>query len=91
MRPIRIARLPLVITTPWPWPPPGSRACSGAARCHTLTPSYATKAPAAYYVALGDSLAQGVQPNAAAPASRPPTATPTRSTPPCTAATPPSA
>jgi lysophospholipase L1-like esterase len=39
-------------------------ACSGAPLSHPVSASAADKVPATYYVALGDSLAQGVQPNA---------------------------
>jgi lysophospholipase L1-like esterase len=40
-------------------------ACSGPAPSHPAAAEVAPKPPPAYYLALGDSLAQGVQPNAA--------------------------
>ena len=64
MRPVRISRLSLaavmalaaVVLT----------ACSGPAPSNTASnPALAKAPPATYYLALGDSLAQGVQPNAA--------------------------
>jgi lysophospholipase L1-like esterase len=39
-------------------------ACSGAPLSHPVSANAAARIPATYYVALGDSLAQGVQPNA---------------------------
>src|SRR5690348_1771075 len=40
-------------------------ACSGPAPSRPAAANIAAKAPPVYYLALGDSLAQGVQPNAA--------------------------
>jgi lysophospholipase L1-like esterase len=39
-------------------------ACSGAPLSHPVSANAAARIPATYYLALGDSLAQGVQPNA---------------------------
>jgi lysophospholipase L1-like esterase len=61
MRPIRIPRLPLVMTAA---AIAALTACSGPPLSHPDSVK-AAKAPATYYVALGDSLARGVQPNAA--------------------------
>jgi lysophospholipase L1-like esterase len=61
MRPIRIPRLTLLITTA---AIAALTACSGPPPSHLASVNAADKVPATYYVALGDSLAQGVQPNA---------------------------
>jgi lysophospholipase L1-like esterase len=60
MRPIRIPHLILLITTVTIT----LTACSGPPLSHPDS-IVGAKVPATYYVALGDSLAQGVQPNAA--------------------------
>jgi lysophospholipase L1-like esterase len=60
MRPIRIPRLTLLIITA---AIAALTACSGPPLSHPDSIAGA-KVPATYYVALGDSLAQGVQPNA---------------------------
>jgi lysophospholipase L1-like esterase len=62
VRPIRIPRLPLTIVAVIA----AVTACSGPAPSNTASnPALAKAPPATYYLALGDSLAQGVQPNAA--------------------------
>jgi lysophospholipase L1-like esterase len=61
MRPIRISRLPVAMAVA---AIAALTACSGPAPSHPAAIN-ATKAPPVYYLALGDSLAQGVQPNAA--------------------------
>jgi lysophospholipase L1-like esterase len=61
VRPIRIPRLPLAMAVA---AIAALTACSGPAPSHPAAIN-ATKAPPVYYLALGDSLAQGVQPNAA--------------------------
>ena len=58
MRPVRLPRLPLAVVTAIA----ALTACSGPAPSH---PAMVKAPPATYYLALGDSLAQGVQPNAA--------------------------
>jgi lysophospholipase L1-like esterase len=60
MRPIRIPRLTLLIITA---AIAALTACSGPPVSHPDA-IVGAKVPATYYVALGDSLAQGVQPNA---------------------------
>ena len=60
MRPIRIPRLPLATAVAAAIA--ALAACSGPAPSHPAAIN-ATTAPPAYYLALGDSLAQGVQPN----------------------------
>ena len=62
MRLIRISRLPLAVVAVIA----ALTACSGPAPSHPAVINAPAKAPpATYYLALGDSLAQGVQPNAA--------------------------
>ncbi len=61
MRPIRIPRLALLTAIAATTALTG---CSGPAPSHPADAQIATKAPPTYYVSLGDSLAQGVQPNA---------------------------
>jgi len=60
MRPVRVPRLALLITTA---AIAALTACSGPPLSHPDAIA-GDKVPATYYVALGDSLAQGVQPNA---------------------------
>jgi lysophospholipase L1-like esterase len=60
MRPVRLPRLTLLIITA---AIAALTACSGPPLSHPGSIAGA-KVPATYYVALGDSLAQGVQPNA---------------------------
>jgi lysophospholipase L1-like esterase len=60
MRPIRVPRLALLITTA---AIAALTACSGPPLSHPDS-IVGAKVPATYYVALGDSLAQGVQPDA---------------------------
>ena len=62
MRPIRIPRLTLLITTA---AIAALTACSGPAPSPPAAAAIAAEPPPTYYLALGDSLAQGVQPNAA--------------------------
>jgi lysophospholipase L1-like esterase len=62
MRPIRIPRLTLLTATA---AIATLTACSGPAPEHPASINAAAQAPPVYYLALGDSLAQGVQPNAA--------------------------
>ena len=66
MRPIRVPRLTIVTVTA---AIAALTACSSPAPSHpaaaNIGASIAAKAPPVYYLALGDSLAQGVQPNAA--------------------------
>jgi lysophospholipase L1-like esterase len=54
---VRIAAIAVAII-------PALTACSGAPLSLPVSANAAAKVPATYYVALGDSLAQGVQPNA---------------------------
>lgn len=54
---VRIAAIAVAII-------PVLAACSGAPLSHPVSANAAAKVPATYYVALGDSLAQGVQPDA---------------------------
>jgi lysophospholipase L1-like esterase len=61
MRPIRIPRLPLAMAVA---AIAALTACSGPPLSHPDS-VVGAKVPATYYLALGDSLAQGVQPNAA--------------------------
>jgi lysophospholipase L1-like esterase len=68
MRPIRIPRLTLLTAAGAVAAVTATAAltaCSGPAPSHPAAASIAAKAPPAYYLALGDSLAQGVQPDAA--------------------------
>ena len=72
MRPIRIPRLPLAAVSRRPpafaapaFPPARARRRPAPPR------SWRPKAPPAYYLALGDSLAQGVQPDASGVSVRP--------------------
>jgi lysophospholipase L1-like esterase len=73
MRPIRVPRLTLLITVGTTAAIAVLTACSGPAPSHPAAANIAAKAkakaiakaPPAYYLALGDSLAQGVQPDAA--------------------------
>ena len=66
MRPIRVPRLTIVTVTA---AIAALTACSSPRPSHpaaaNIGASIAAKAPPVYYLALGDSLAQGVQPNAA--------------------------
>jgi lysophospholipase L1-like esterase len=62
MRPIRIPRLTLLTATA---AIATLTACSGPAPEHPASINAAAQAPPVYYLALGDSLAQGVQPDAA--------------------------
>jgi len=63
MRPVRIPRLPLAVTAVAIMAATAAlTACSGPAPSN---PALAKVPPATYYLALGDSLSQGVQPNAA--------------------------
>src|SRR6185437_8713336 len=66
MRPIRVPRLTIVTVTA---AIAALTACSSPRPSHpaaaNIGASFAAKAPPVYYLALGDSLAQGVQPNAA--------------------------
>jgi lysophospholipase L1-like esterase len=61
MRPIRIPRLPLAMAVA---AIAALTACSGPPVSHPDSVHAGDRVPAAYYVALGDSLARGVQPNA---------------------------
>ena len=62
MRPIRFTRLIVTAATAVTAAVTG---CSGPAPSHPASIKAAPQAPTTYYLALGDSLAQGVQPNAA--------------------------
>jgi lysophospholipase L1-like esterase len=62
MRPIRIPRFPLIMAVA---AIAALTACSGPPLSHPDAIHAADKVPATYYVSLGDSLAQGVQPNTA--------------------------
>jgi len=62
VRPVRISRFPLAVVAVIA----ALTACSGPAPSNTASnPALAKAPPATYYLALGDSLSQGVQPNAA--------------------------
>jgi lysophospholipase L1-like esterase len=62
MYPIRIPRLMLIVATA---AIAALTACSGPAPAPPAAAAIAAEPPPTYYLALGDSLAQGVQPNAA--------------------------
>lgn len=67
MRPIRIPRLAVPVAIAVTATIASLTACSGPAPSHRAADGIAAQArtPPVYYLALGDSLAQGVQPNAA--------------------------
>jgi lysophospholipase L1-like esterase len=67
MRPTRISRLMTITATAVIAATAVLTACSGPGSSHPAAAGLAAqpKAPATYYLALGDSLAQGVQPDAA--------------------------
>jgi lysophospholipase L1-like esterase len=67
MRPIRVPGLTLLIAITTTAAIAVLTACSGPATSHPVAANIAAKvkAPPTYYLALGDSLAQGVQPDAA--------------------------
>ena len=82
-------RLPLAAVKPSGRHRPALTACSGPAPSHpAANPAPAKAPPATYYLALGDSLAQGVQPNAAGVSVETRDGYPTRSTRRCTPAAP---